>query len=393
MLDPNNRLLIERLEATPLLDGRFRNIRVVNCNLATGTKRGCFSVVFRADDVIEGKVVALKFYDVSPASLNDEYRLSAFRRESAILEALLTADRCLQLVAGLKSYPLAVDVPNYGVIELPCQYFAVEWLDTQVDEYFLAQQDVSAIEKLRLFNEIILAVEALHRREIFHRDLKADNLRATTDATRRMVVAIDLGTAARLDSAFSRVAYGGPVGAQGYAPPEAICGLAGNRRIAPLSDVYALGCLLFELFNPDHFYYATRSANAQLELRLAAMRLYVTEHRDDDLQLGQWQKALQAFGQGIAPVRLDGPASTLPMGIASLLNEVLSRLTDFNYSRRVGCLPWARRVVWTAIRVLENENEYQRRLAEVKRRRQWREERAARRRLRALPQPGGTPQC
>ena len=361
--------------------------------MATGTKRGCFSVVFRADDVIEGKAVALKFYDVSPASLNNEYRLNAFRRESNILQTLLTADRCLQLVVGLKSYPLAVDLPNHGVIQLPCQYFAVEWLDTQVDEYFLAQQDVSAIDKLRLFNEIILAVEALHRREIFHRDLKADNLRATTDAVRRLVVAIDLGTAARLDSAFAKTEYGGPVGAQGYAPPEAICGLAGNRRIAALSDVYAIGCLLYELFNPDYFYNATRSVNTQLELRLAAMTQYVTERRDDDLQVSQWQKALQALGQGVTPVRLDGPANTLPMGIAPLLNDVLSRLTDINYAKRLGCLPWARSVVWTAIHVLENEHVYQRRLAEVRRRRRWREERAARRRLKGLPQPGVESQC
>ena len=66
----------------------------------------------------------------------------------------MTADRCLQLVSGLQTYPLRVDVPSYGVIDLPCQYFAVEWLDTQVDEFFLEQQDIAAVDKLRLFNEI-----------------------------------------------------------------------------------------------------------------------------------------------------------------------------------------------------------------------------------------------
>ena len=64
MLHPNNKILIDTLESTPILDGRFRNIRVVNCDVATGTKRGCFSLVFRAEDVIEGKDVALKFYDM-----------------------------------------------------------------------------------------------------------------------------------------------------------------------------------------------------------------------------------------------------------------------------------------------------------------------------------------
>jgi hypothetical protein len=81
------------------------------------------------------------------------------------------------------------------------------------------------------------------------------------------------------------------------------------------------------------------------------------------------------------------------MGIAPLLNDVLNRLTDINYAKRMGCLPWARRVVWTAIRILENEHEYQRRLLDTKRRRGWREERATRRRLRALPQPPVASQC
>ena len=198
-----------------------------------------------------------------------------------------------------------------------------------------------------------------------------------------MVVAIDLGTAARLDSAFAKTAYAEPVGAKGYAPPEAICGLAGNRLIAALSDVYALGCLLYELFNPDYFYNAIRGGNTQLDVRFAAMAQYVTDQGMTIAQLAEWQKALRALGQGVTPARLDGSGSTLPPAIAQLLNGVVSRLTDINYARRIGCLPWARQVVWIAIRVLENEQEYQRRLAHMRQRRRARQERAVRRRLKA----------
>src|ERR1700685_1037236 len=103
-IHPNNLLLIKTLEALPLLDGRFANLKVVNCNVATGEKRGCFSIVFRADDTIEGKPVALKFFDLNPSAISDVYRRTAFERESKILQTLQTRERCLQLVKAESNY-------------------------------------------------------------------------------------------------------------------------------------------------------------------------------------------------------------------------------------------------------------------------------------------------
>lgn len=383
-IHPNNLLLIKTLEALPLLDGRFANLKVVNCNVATGEKRGFFSIVFRADDVLEGKPVALKFFDLNPAAISDVYRRTAFERESKILQSLLTGERCLQLVKSESNYLL--DFP--GGFSLPCSYFAVEWLEEDVDDYFLGKSPISAADKLRLFIDIVLAIEAIHRRDVFHRDIKADNVRAVMRAVRRLVVAIDFGTAARLDSPQIGSPYAHSVGAPGYAAAESICGLAGNRLVAPLTDHYALGCLLFELFNRDFFFVALQTLNPNLHARYSAIALSITEKLDQTKQLTQLNDSLNRFGRGVAPVPIDGVGSACDPATAPLLNEVLRRLTHIDYRERDVQLEWVRQRTACAIRVLENERAYQVKLRAARQRRAIRVKKAqeldARLRLRML---------
>lgn len=364
-LNANSQLLVDNLQSLSLLDGRFANIRLANWNSATNQKRGCFSLVFSVDDILNGTRVALKFYDLDPALAHDKYRRASFLRENEILKQLVTVDRCLQLVQEMRDYHLSVSVTGAGLIVIPCQYFVVEWLDDEVDEYFFDQQKHDSVAKLKIFNEIVLAVEALHGREVFHRDLKADNLRAAQKALKRLVVAIDLGTAARFDSAHIATSYGHAVGAPIYAPSEAHCGLSGNREIAPYSDVYALGCLLYELFNLDFFFRALHAQNANINLRLAAMSPMVAG-QPEDKQVALWISALSKFGAGVTPIAIDGPGNYVPAGIASLLNDVLVRLTHFDFRRRPLNLDWVRGKIWTAMRILENDRMYKLRLARVR---------------------------
>src|SRR5258708_4261641 len=105
-LHATNQLLVDDLEALPLLANRFSQISLVNYDSAADSKRGTFSLVFRAYDVVEAKHVAIKFFDLS--RLNDVYRLQSFRREADILSSLLNAQRCLQLIKSLGVYELSV---------------------------------------------------------------------------------------------------------------------------------------------------------------------------------------------------------------------------------------------------------------------------------------------
>ena len=95
-------------------------------------------------------------------------------------------------MSGFKTYMLKA-----GGFDIPCQYFAVQWLDEEIDHYFELQDSIVAEVKLQLFHDILLGVEALHGKEVSHRDLKKDNLRSIVEESARLVIAIDLGTAAR----------------------------------------------------------------------------------------------------------------------------------------------------------------------------------------------------
>ena len=375
-LHPNNQLLVTHLQGLAEFDGRFTSITLVNYDAAADKKEGMLSLVFKAFDKVEGKPVALKFYDLDPAMAGNVYRLDCFARESDILSTLVNIERCVQLVKPLTRYALPVPISGTGgvTVALPCQYFALEWLDEKIDQYFLEQDKHDAVEKLLVFNQILLAVEALHRHQIFHRDLKVDNLRAYSSDGKRRAVAIDLGTAAQFSSTrLPSPAYpSGAVGAPGYASPEALCGLASNRLLAPFCDIYALGCLLFQLFHFDFYVKAVRLANANLDVRLVAMRsILPSPPSDDRAQVAAWQQGLRTFGIGVNPALIDGPGSSAPPGIAPLLQDLLAGLTHIDYRRRPS-LETARHKVWTAIAVLRNERLYQHKLEERRRRRELR---------------------
>lgn len=379
-LSNNSQFLVDTLEALPLLDGRFEKIKLVNFNSFNNVKRGCFSLVFSAHDIIEDVPVALKFYDIHEDLINNDYRLACFRREHEILQLVMNKNRCLQLVSPLSTYHLVIPIGSGNNVTIPCEYFAVEWIEDDIDDFFFLQENIDSINKLHLFNELTLAVEALHRHEIFHRDLKRDNFRQYQEAIKRIVVAIDLGTAARYDSGKIQQDYQHQVGHSWYAAPEAINGLAGHRGIAPYTDCYALGCMLYELFNRDYYYRAWQSRNPRGHAIQYLMGMELRGKINDDDKLKAWNLALRKFSSGFESVRVDEPGSTVPLGVASILNEVLRSLTHVNFSNRPINLEWVRARIWSAIKALQNEALYQKKLAsskEMRRRRIAKQDRNA----------------
>lgn len=91
---------------------------------------------------------------------------------------------------------------------------------------------------LRWFTQACLALKHLHERHVLHRDLKSQNLFLTASGRLRIG---DFGIAKVLDStaAFAKTTIGTPY----YLSPE-ICQ---ERPYSWSSDVWALGCILFEM--------------------------------------------------------------------------------------------------------------------------------------------------
>lgn len=369
-LSSNSIHLVHTLESLPVLDGRYTNLTCVNVNLATGDTRGVLSLVFQAFDQVDQRTVALKFYDIAPTKVFDQYRVDSFRREHSILQTLLGVRRCLQVASAFSIFRLLVPQPGGVPLEIPCPYFAVEWIEEDIDIYFENQDTCDAVEKLILFKDIVLSVEALHRNNVHHRDLKKDNLRASIEPDNRIVVAIDLGTAARLESPPLRPDYdAGSVGAPAYTSPEGICGLAGVREIARFTDIYALGCLLFELFNRDLFIRELLVRNPNYQAVVTVLGLAIAGGTNSSEKLNRWHSALKKHGLGVTPASILATHNSAPNAVAPMLDQLVMQMTKIDYRDRPRTLEYVRRRIESAITCLRNDRACRLRVATNKARR------------------------
>jgi non-specific serine/threonine protein kinase/serine/threonine-protein kinase len=114
-------------------------------------------------------------------------------------------------------------------------------------------------ERLRLFVPVCDALHHAHRHAIVHRDVKPSNVLVAEVDGRAVPKVIDFGIATALladsDAASAHTAEQALIGTPGYMSPEN-AGRAGSVSDVR-SDVYSLGCLLYELlcgyppFDPD----------------------------------------------------------------------------------------------------------------------------------------------
>ena len=383
----NARTLIETLHREPSLDGRYSNIRVINRDPRTGDRRGhqgALSVVFHAIDSQTGRPVALKFFDPDFQGFGARYRMDLFDRECKLLERLVNKPRCLQLVQPLSELRLSGPGASSGrSATIDCGYCVLEWLDGDITEYFLRQDKHDALVKLALFRQTVLGVFALHREGIAHRDIKHDNLRRTYRMDREMVVPIDLGTAVDLlsDPIGDFRDYADPVGARAFSPLEAHGGLGSIRTLAAYTDVYALGCLLHDLFNVD--LYAARLVkdpgftNCYMACRAHMDAVRSRTANPEDL-VREWDDIIVRTKGQITLPPIDSAATTVPPAVRDQLNALLHRLTDADYRSREHRRERIVRVVDAAVKALENRFTIERRQAKRAEKRRRREYRARR---------------
>jgi WD40 repeat protein len=86
------------------------------------------------------------------------------------------------------------------------------------------------------------AVHAAHQAGIVHRDLKPGNILLAADGSLKIT---DFGLAKKLDSSVGQTQTGAVMGTPSYMAPEQAAGL--NKEIGPVTDLYSLGVILYEL--------------------------------------------------------------------------------------------------------------------------------------------------
>ena len=226
--DDGTRLIAWRASADPLLgsvlDGRFRIVRPLGA--------GGMGTVYEAVQLSINRSVALKVVRDQLAS--DRATVKRFLREARLLVQL--------------SHHNIVAVYDYGqTATTGTLYLVMELLRGPTLAAVLARaKRLPAHRACEIALQLCDALAAAHVRDIVHRDLKPENV-LLTDAPDDVVKVLDFGLAkslAREATANSGITQAGTViGTPLYMAPEAITGDAPDLR----SDLYALGCLLFEM--------------------------------------------------------------------------------------------------------------------------------------------------
>ncbi|MBS1989315.1 MAG: serine/threonine protein kinase [Cyanobacteria bacterium SZAS LIN-3] len=193
--------------------------------------QGGMGVVFACTHNVLSNNYAIKI--LSSEDLNEEY-WNRFRSEAQALAKL--------------NHPNIVGIFNMGVDRGQFPYYVMDLLDGETLDQVIARRGrVPTAEALSIFIQVADALGSAHSQGIIHRDVKPSNLVLLRDAGGRFqsVKIVDFGIARLSKQNFgaqSQTKTGMVFGTPFYMSPEQCQG----SRVDERSDIYSLGCALFE---------------------------------------------------------------------------------------------------------------------------------------------------
>ena len=204
------------------------NIRVLGM-----AGEGGMATVFVGRDSVLKREVAVKM--LSPSLADDSVARKRFTREAEAIAAV--------------NHPNIVNV--YHVGEVPGRgipYFVMQFVDgPTLGMGALRGRMLTEVRVRRLMADVAAGLAAAHRRKVYHRDIKPNNIVLDGETGRAMVLDFGISAAAgsrKRKSLGSKLTEEGMyLGTPTYMSPEQ----ANAEDVSGKSDVYSLGVLAFEL--------------------------------------------------------------------------------------------------------------------------------------------------
>jgi hypothetical protein len=180
--------------------------------------------VYRALHVPLDRVVAFKV--IRPEIASDDGFRERFRREA-------------RLIASIE-HPSVV--PVYDADELRGVLFiAMRWMGGSDLRRLVGAGPLEPDRAVHVIGDVAAAVDAAHRVGLVHRDIKPANV--LLEGERAFLSDFGLSRSTEIARPEASTITGGFVGTVDYAAPELFDGAPGTAR----SDIYALGCVLYEM--------------------------------------------------------------------------------------------------------------------------------------------------
>src|SRR5579859_1295781 len=184
------------------------------------------ATVWEAQDTLLDRHVAIKL--LHPQFAADPEFLERFRREAR--------------AAAKLSHPNIVPIYDVGEdAQTKTPFIVMELVEGgNLKEHIQRSAPLANAEIRSIGSALASALEYAHKRGLIHRDVKPQNVLLSEDGRPRLT---DFGIAQAIASSTGLTRTGAVMGSVHYLAPE----LARGRPASALSDVYAMGAVLYEM--------------------------------------------------------------------------------------------------------------------------------------------------
>jgi serine/threonine-protein kinase len=204
-----------------VIDGKYRIERLLG--------RGAMGEVYAGTHTRLDRPIAIKI--LHPSLGVDDLFVARFSREAR--------------AAAKLEHPNAVNVYDFGSFDDGTAYLVMAFIEGVTLRDVIRREGRLPLDRaLDLIRQAASAVAAAHARGIVHRDIKPDNMMVRTEESGALSLkVVDFGLAKIVESGTQITNQGDWLGTPKYMAPEQVS----SDQVDGRADVYALGCVLFEL--------------------------------------------------------------------------------------------------------------------------------------------------